>query len=60
VTTKQRSYALIGAAIGFVLGLLVYTGDDRSTTAAVALSVGQALVAAAVGYFLARDKRSMS
>ena len=56
MTTKQRKYVLIGAALGFVFGLMVYSGDDRSTTTAVALAVGQALVGATVGYYLARDK----
>ncbi|WP_380159643.1 hypothetical protein [Kineococcus sp. R86509] len=54
MTSKQRTYTLIGAVVGLVVGLLLYTGD-RSTAAAVALAVGQAVVAGAVGYFLARD-----
>ncbi|WP_432570722.1 hypothetical protein [Kineococcus sp. SYSU DK005] len=56
MTSKQRTYALSGAAIGFVVGLLLYTGE-RSTASALSLAVGQGLVAAAVGYFLARDGR---
>ena len=44
----------LGASVGLVVGLLLHTGD-RSTAAAVALAVGQAVVAGAVGYFLARD-----
>ena len=56
MTGKQRTYTLIGAVVGLVIGLIVYTGD-RSTAAVVGLAVGQAIVAGAVGYFLARDKR---
>ncbi|WP_432543994.1 hypothetical protein [Kineococcus sp. SYSU DK002] len=56
MTSKQRTYALIGAAIGFVVGLLVHNGD-RSTASMPSLAVGQAIVAAVVGYFLARDGR---
>jgi len=56
VSNKQRAYALIGAGIGLVLGLLFYTDDARSLTATIILAVGQAVVVGAGGYYVAREK----
>lgn len=54
MTQKKRNAMVIGAVVGLVVGLVLFSGD-RSLAAAIALSIGLAIPAGAVGYFLARD-----
>ena len=56
MTSRQRTYALIGAGGGCVVWLLLHAGE-RATASAFSLVGGQAVVAAAVGCFLVRDGR---
>lgn len=53
MTRSHRTGLVAGAVVGLVLGVVLFAGE-RSIAAVLALSVGMAIPAAAVGYLLAR------